>query len=101
LVTAFNLPPKILLVHRFTRHMVTNYQNIVAVPQVQIVLSMDGWGPPEKKLSTYQQVVFGEPIQFAGVKLFYKNDMLPPSSGLLTPTGILSFKPQPIFVEYQ
>jgi len=101
IVKEFDLPPKILVVHRFTRHMVTNYQNIVALPQVQIVLSMDGWGPPEKKLSTYQQVVFGEPVQFAGIKLFYKNDLLPPSSGLLTPTGILSFKPEPIFVEYQ
>lgn len=101
IVTTFNLPPKILVVHRFTRRMVTNYANVVPLPQVQIVLSMDGWGPPEKKLSTYQQVVFSEPIQFAGIKLFYKNDLLPPSSGLLTPEGILSFKPQPIFVEYQ
>lgn len=96
-----NLPPKILLVHRFTRHMVTNYQDIETIPQVQIVLSMDGWGPPEKKIGTYNQVVFSEPIQFAGIKLFYKNDLLPPSSGLLTPAKVLSLKPAPIFVEYQ
>ncbi len=96
-----NLPPKILLIHRFTRRMVTNYQNIVPLPQVQVVLSMDGWGPPEKKVTTYNQVVLSEPIQFAGIKLFYKNDLLPPSSGLLTAAQILSLKPKPIFIEYQ
>jgi len=96
-----NLPPKILVVHRFTRHMVTNYQQIVPLPEVQIVLSMDGWGPPEKKETTYSQVVFSEPVQFAGIKLFYKNDLLPPSSGMMSTTEILSLKPAPIFVEYQ
>lgn len=101
LVRKDNLPPKILLVHRFTEHMVTNYQKIETLPQVQIVLSMDGWGTPERKNRTYQQVVFAEPIQFTGIKLFYKNDLLPPSSGMLTTTQILNLKPKPIFIEYQ
>lgn len=101
LVKKYNLPPKILLVHRFTEHMVTNYQKIEALPEVQLVMSMDGWGTPERKNRTYQQVVFSEPVQFAGIKLFYKNDLLPPSSGLLTPKQVLSLKPNPIFVEYQ
>lgn len=96
-----NLPPKILLVHRFTEHMVTNYQDIQPLPQVQIVLSMDGWGTPERKERTYSQVVFSEPIQFTGIKLFYKNDLLPPSTGMLSTKQVLSLKPAPIFVEYQ
>jgi hypothetical protein len=101
LVKQYDLPPKILLIHRFTRNMVTGYQNIKPLPQVQIVLSMDGWGSPEKKKGTYSQVVTAEPVQFGGIKLFYKNDMRAPSSGLLTPDEVYKLKPAPIFVEYQ
>ena len=44
-----NLPPKILIVHRFTEDMVTDYQNITPTPQVQVVMDMDGWGFSGKK----------------------------------------------------
>ena len=43
LVTEYNLPPKILVVHRFTEDMVTNYKAIKPLPQVQVVMDMDGW----------------------------------------------------------
>ena len=33
-----NLPPKILVIHRFTQNMVTNYKNIKLRPEVQIVM---------------------------------------------------------------
>src|SRR5882757_2821565 len=36
LAKANNLPPKILVVHRFTRPMITNYKNIKIHPDVQI-----------------------------------------------------------------
>src|SRR5438552_4001470 len=39
-----NLPPKILVVHRFTNPMVTNYKQIKPKPSVQIVMNMYGWG---------------------------------------------------------
>ncbi len=96
-----NLPPKILLVHRFTEDMVTNYKKITPLPEVQIVMNMDGWSSPDKKIKVYNLVVTNEPVQFGGIKLFYKNDALPPSIGLLTPKETLSLKPAPIFVEYQ
>ena len=35
-----NLPPKILVVHRFTQGMVKNYKNIKITPEVQIVMHM-------------------------------------------------------------
>ena len=38
-----DLPPKILMVHRFTQNMVTNYQNIKTTPETQIVINMEGW----------------------------------------------------------
>ncbi len=96
-----NIPPKILLVHRWTEHMITNTEKITPLPEVQIVMNMDGWSTPPKKINVYNQIIYDYPVQFSGIKLFYKNDALPPSPGLLTPTQILNLKPVPSFVEYQ
>ena len=101
LVQENKLPPKILVVHRFTRPMVTHYKEIVPLPEVQFVMDMDGWGSPSRKLDTYKAVVYGEPVQFTGFKLFYKNDILPPSTHMLTPAEVLHLKPIPIFIQYQ
>ncbi len=101
LVKKNNLPPKILIVHRFTQPMVTGYKNITPLPEVQIVMDMDGWGTPERKIDSYVHFVAPEPVQFTGIKLFYKNDLRPPSTRLLTTTEVLSLTPAPIFVQYQ
>ena len=101
LVTKYNLPPKILVIHRFTNPMLTNYQNIKPLPQVQIVMDMDGWGFAAKKINTYNSVIAPQPVQFTGFKLFYKNDLLPPSTRMLTPAEILKLSPQPSYIQYQ
>ena len=101
LVRAHNLPPKILVIHRFTKDMVTNYKKITPLPEVQIVMDMDGWGDKAKKIGTYTHVVAAEPVQFTGFKIFYKNDLLPPSTGLLTPADVLKLSPRPIYIQYQ
>jgi hypothetical protein len=96
-----NLPPKVLVVHRYTEHMVTNSQAITPLPEVQIVMNMDGWGFKEKKINTYQQFIYKKPVQFTGFKLFYKNDILSPGSVLMTPAELLKLNPQPIYIQYQ
>lgn len=101
LVKANNLPPKIFVVHRFTRKMVTNTQNIKLRPEVQFVMHMDGWGEPELKKGTYRHFIFPEPVQFAGFKLFYKNDLKKAPNRLMTPEELLKLKPQPIYIQYQ
>jgi len=101
LVQENNLPPKILVVHRFTWDMVTNYRKITPLPEVQIVMDMDGWGSKAKKIGTYVNVVAAEPVQFMGFKLFYKNDLLPPSTGMFTAKELLKLSPQPIYIQYQ
>ena len=101
LAKANNLPPKILVVHRFTRPMITNYKNIKIHPDVQIVMDMDGWGEPTLKYDSYKAYVANEPVQFTGFKLFYKNDIRKPKSRLLTPKEVLSQKPSPIYIQYQ
>lgn len=96
-----NLTPKILIVHRYTQKMLTNYQEIKPLPEVEIVMHMDGWGGAAKKMNTYQQFIHKEPIQFTGFKLFYKNDTLEPGTTLMTPEDLLKLNPQPIYVQYQ
>jgi len=96
-----NLTPKILVIHRYTQKMVTNYQLIKPLPEVQIVMHMDGWGGKAKKKNTYQQFVYKEPVQFAGYKLFYKNDLWDPGTTLGTPEELLQLRPRPIYIQYQ
>jgi len=95
-----NLPPKILVVHRYTQEMLTNANLIKTVPEVQVVINMDGWGPPGNKLSSYQQYVYLEPVQFTGFKLFYKND-LRGGSRMMTPEEVLKLTPKPVYIQYQ
>ena len=96
-----NLTPKILVVHRYTQKMVTNYKEIKPLPEVEIVMHMDGWGGAAKKKNTYQQFIYKEPVQFTGFKLFYKNDILTPGTVLMTPEDLLKLNPQPIYIQYQ
>lgn len=96
-----NLPPKVLLVHRFTQKMLTETEQIKATPEVQAVIVMDGWGSKDLKRSTYRIVIEPEPVQFAGIKVFYKNDLKPPSTGIFTPEDMLDLNPRPIYIQYQ
>jgi hypothetical protein len=101
LVRKNNLPPKVLIVHRFTQGMLKNYKDIRLHPEVQIVINMDGWGEPVLKFSTYKTYIYREPVQFTGFKLFYKNDIKKPPHRMLTPEEILTLKPHPIYIQYQ
>jgi hypothetical protein len=94
------LPPKILIVHRFTRKMVTNASKIRYTPHVQVVMDMDGWGPPWLKFDSYHDYVKAEPVQFTGFKLFYHNDTKK-GDPLLTPAEVLRLTPKPLYIQYQ
>ena len=100
IVRAKNLPPKILVVHRFTRPMVTNYRDIRFTPHVQIVMDMDGWGPPWLKFDSYHDYVKREPVQFTGFKIVYGNDTKK-GDALLTPAEVLRLNPRPLYIQYQ
>ncbi|WEK38147.1 MAG: hypothetical protein P0Y53_11635 [Candidatus Pseudobacter hemicellulosilyticus] len=101
LVKENNLPPKVLVVHRFTQAMVTNYKQIKLQPEIQIVMDMDGWGAQARKISTYRSFIHREPVQFTGFKLFYKNDFRETNSRIMTPEEVLKLKPQPVYIQYQ
>jgi hypothetical protein len=100
LVREKKLPPKILVVHRFTRKMVTNAKDIRFTPHVQVVMDMDGWGPPWLKFDSYHDYVKAEPVQFTGFKLFFHNDTKK-GDALLTPAEVLRLNPRPLYIQYQ
>ena len=102
IVKKYNLPPKIFVVHRFTRPMVTNYKQIKTHPEVQFVMDMDGWGVKAKKISTYNSFIYPEPVEFTGFKIFYKNDTKRVNAAKeMQPEDVLKLTPQPVYIQYQ
>jgi hypothetical protein len=100
LVEREHIPPKVLVVHRFTRDMLTGYKRIKLDPRVQIVINMDGWGPPSLKRESYRRYVYQYPVQFTGFKLFYRNDKKN-GSRMMAPVEVLALHPKPIYIQYQ
>ncbi len=100
LVKKYNLPPKVFIVHRFTRYMVTHAKNIQLRPEVQMVMNMDGWGAPWLKRDSYKDYIVAEPVQYTGFKLFYHNDTKK-GDPLLTPKEVLDLNPKPLYIQYQ
>lgn len=102
LVRTHGLPPKLLVVHRFTRPMVRNSDAIELRPEVQIVMDMDGWGAPHLKRVSYHSYIVREPVQFTGFKIFYHNDTRGGhGQPIMTPADVLRLRPQPLYIQYQ
>lgn len=95
-----NLPPKVLVIHRFTRNMVQGAAQIQLRPEVQIVIDMDGWGAPWLKRDSYRDYIVQEPVQFTGFKLFYGNDTKK-GDPLMQPRDLLELRPVPTYIQYQ
>ncbi len=100
LVKKYNLPPKVLIVHRFTRNMVTNAEKVTLRPEVQVVMNMDGWGAPWLKRDSYRDYIVAHPVEYTGFKLFYHNDTKK-GDPLMTPQDVLKLNPKPIYIQYQ
>ncbi len=95
-----HLPPKILLVHCFTEDMLTHDKDVHSLPEVQVVVTMDGFGRPQLKTAVYRGIIAVQDFQYTGFKLFFKNDTVP-GSHLMTPAEVLRLKPQPSYIQYQ
>ncbi|HCT57439.1 MAG TPA: hypothetical protein DGD08_09545 [Gemmatimonas aurantiaca] len=98
LVEKHNLPPKVLVVHRFTQRGLTNYKNIKLDPRVQVVIQMDGFGAPWLKRDSYYSYVKKEPVQFAGWKQFTKPKNDNPRTSR---EAILRLWPVPLYIQLQ
>ena len=100
LVSDNHLPPKVLIVHRWTKKMISNASQIKLDPRVQVVMDMDGWGPPWLKFDSYRDYEVAEPVEFTGFKLFFHNDVKK-GDALLTPVEVLRLRPKPMYIQYQ
>jgi hypothetical protein len=100
LVVDKTLPPKVLGVHRFRKAMVSNASKLVHDPHVQIVMDMDGWGPPWMKFESYRDYIDLEPVEYSGFKIFFHNDVKR-GDALLAPTEVLWLRPRPLYIQYQ
>jgi hypothetical protein len=98
LVRQHSLPPKVLIVHRFTNKGVTNARQIRLDPAVQVVMHMDGFGTPQLKRAAFRSVIQPEPVQFVGWKQFYKARNDDPRT---TIEEILALRPRVLYVQYQ
>ena len=91
-----HLPPKVLVVHRFTDDMLTNVKQIKRDPRVQVVIDMDGNGTPSGKTRMYDVIVARHPVQFTGFKLFYHLD-----HPMMSLAEVLALQPMPLYIQYQ
>ena len=91
-----HLPPKVLVVHRFTEDMLTNHRLIKRDPRVQVVIDMDGNGSPSGKTHMYELIITRHPVQFTGFKLFYQLD-----HPMMSLAAVLALQPIPLYIQYQ
>ena len=88
---------KIFIVHQFRPDMLPN-KTLIAKDRdrVDMVVNMDGWGPPPGKLSKYETHITNELVEYAGIKLFYRWD-----KPLLTEAEVQALIPRPHYIQYQ
>jgi hypothetical protein len=96
IVRARQLPQKVLIVHQFTMSMLADKQNIRESDHVDVVLDMDGFGDRPLKRAIYAMVNRQRSLEFAAIKLFYKED-----TNLLAAKEVMALRPEPSVVIYQ
>jgi hypothetical protein len=91
------LPQKLLLLHQFRIDMLPDRANIRVEPELALVVQMDGLGPQEVKLQTWQAITAAAPAgTHFGWKNFYDED-----SPLRSPADTLGLVPAPVYISYQ
>ena len=95
-VRTHRLAPKILILHQFRLDMLPDKSRIRTSPDVRLVLNMDGFGSQTLKQASYRAIMRQGPLEFAGIKLFYRQDV-----GLFSPQQVMSLRPAPSLVVYQ
>jgi len=92
------LPPKVLIVHQFVHEMIRYKDQLYPIDGVQLVINADGHGTPALKTNIFNILVRDEPVEYGGIKLFYRQDMDAP---LMPPADVVALDPSPDVVMYQ
>lgn len=96
LVVAKRLPDKLLIIHQFTRGMISNKSSIAEVAGVDLAIDIDGFGYAAAKISEYNAFVDGDGMEHGAMKLFFEQDF-----DLMSPAQVVALIPQPDVVIYQ
>jgi hypothetical protein len=96
LVRRYDLPEKLLIVHRFTDGMIARADRLAPVPGVQTVVNVDGFGTNSVKIAKYHSFVRSTPRMRRGFKLFYKEDVK-----TMSPKSVMALSPRPDVVVYE
>jgi hypothetical protein len=96
IVRRYDLPQKLLVVHRFTEEMIESEEELERHPGVALVVNVDGFGDRPNKVAKYRQLARERRSSFNGFKLFYEED-----TNLMGPEQVLRLRPQPHLVVYE
>ena len=96
IVRRYDLPQKLLVVHRFTGDMIEAEHELERHPGVALVVNVDGFGDRPNKISKYNEFTNDLQRRFNGFKLFYEEDV-----NLMKPKQVLRLRPQPDLVVYE
>ncbi len=100
IVRANDLPPKMVLVHRFTDGMIKDLEMVDVPKEVVGVISIDGVGTRTQKIHTYDRIAPTLPKPWLpGFKLFYVEDKA--AGGMLSGKQTMALKPRPHVVLYE
>jgi hypothetical protein len=97
---------KILLIHMFTQHMVTDKKAVQYHDRVHLIMNLDGHGSPALKIKIYNGLYTEARAAkvVGGFKVFLKHDkprMTPKQVLGLEPAGKARVKEMPKFINYQ
>ena len=95
LVTQYDLPQKLLLIHQFTDDMVPEAE-LKERKGLAYVLNVDGFGTQALKIAKYKDFVAQAEQFHRGFKLFYSED-----HDTMTPAEVMRLQPRPDVVVYE
>ncbi|MBJ7470377.1 MAG: hypothetical protein JHD16_03710 [Solirubrobacteraceae bacterium] len=100
IVRANDLPPKLVLVHRFTDGMIKDLETVDVPKEIVGVISIDGVGTRTQKIQTYDRIAATLPKPWLpGFKVFYEEDAA--AGGILYGSQVMAMRPRPHVVLYE
>lgn len=100
IVRANDLPPKLVIVHRFTDGMIKDLESVDVPKEIVGVISIDGVGSRTDKIHTYDRIAPTLPKPWLpGFKVFYEEDA--EAGGIMYGSQVMSLKPRPHVVLYE
>lgn len=100
IVRANDLPPKLVIVHRFTDGMIKNLEDVDVPDEVRGIISIDGVGDRTAKIHTYDRIAPTLPKPWRpGFKVFYEEDA--EAGGIMYGSQVMHLKPRPDVVLYE